>query len=369
LTALSTPRAVQISITGACNLKCRYCFYANEMTALADLPGAAWRAFFDELGGLGVMDVTLSGGEPFARPDLFELIDGLIANRMRYAVLSNGTLIDDRVLDRLMAGRRATRLDYIQISIDGSCAEIHDHNRPGSFARALNGLRRLKERGLPVQVRTTISRRNIGDLGNIASLLLEEIGLPSFSTNEAAPLGRGCVNRRAMALNPLDQKKAMAEMTRLLERYPGRIRALAGPQVKLKMYRQMEKARKTGERAADWKMGSLSACGCVFTKIDVLHDGTIVPCCMLPGLGLGNIVRDSLAEVWLRHPILRSLRQRRDIRLKEVEGCRECEWNDVCNGGCPGLAHQMLGDVNRANPDDCYREFIKAAGGVDGAFD
>jgi len=311
------------------------------------------------------MDVTLSGGEPFAWRGLFELIDGITANRMRYAILSNGTLIDDTLLNRFETGKRRPRLNYIQVSIDGSRAEIHDRNRPGSFARALRGLKRLRARGFPVQVRTTISRHNIDDLENIARLLLEEIGLASFSTNEAAPLGTGCTNRAETALTPADQKKAMAVIDRLLARYPGRLQAQAGPQAKLKAYREMEHARRTGEKAADWKMGFLSGCGCVFNRIDVLHDGTIVPCCMLPRLVLGNITRDSLGEIWRDHPTLQMLRERRNIAMREVEGCRDCEWNAICNGSCPGLAHQLTGDVNRANPEDCYRNFIDAVGGVD----
>ncbi|MCK5055840.1 MAG: hypothetical protein KAT34_04245, partial [Candidatus Aminicenantes bacterium] len=81
-----TPESVSIAITGRCNLKCSYCFYSNEMTALGDLSTADWLDFFKELGRIGVMDATLSGGEAFTRPDLFGLIDGIIANRMRYSI-------------------------------------------------------------------------------------------------------------------------------------------------------------------------------------------------------------------------------------------------------------------------------------------
>lgn len=80
---MPSPRQVDIAVTGRCNLSCAYCFYADEMTARGDLPTEAWLRFFDELGRLGVMTVTLTGGEVFSRYDLFTLIDGVIANRMR----------------------------------------------------------------------------------------------------------------------------------------------------------------------------------------------------------------------------------------------------------------------------------------------
>jgi len=361
---MPTPRSVGLQITGACNLSCRYCFYADSMERLDDLPQRDWLAFFEELGRLGVFDVTLSGGEPFVRRDLIDLIDGIVENRMRYCILSNGTLIDERVLGRFEVGKRRLRLDYIQVSIDGSRAEIHDKSRPGSFDQAIRGLRLLKDAGFPVEVRVTINNHNVDDLENIARLLIEEIGLSGFGTNEASPIGAGCANRGDMALTPKAQLEAMRRIEILLERYPRRIKAQAGPQAKLRMYRQMEHARATGEMAPDWAMGCLSACGCVFSKIDILHDGTIVPCCMLPGVALGRIGQDSLADVWRSHPQLRAIRERRSIPMSEVEGCRDCEWNAYCNGSCPGIAHQLTGDFNRANPEDCYRDFKRETGGV-----
>jgi SynChlorMet cassette radical SAM/SPASM protein ScmE len=356
---MPTPRNVGIAITGRCNLRCAYCFYADEMAALGDLPTEAWLAFFDELGRLGVMDVSLTGGEAFTRPDLFELIDGVIANRMRYNILSNGTLIDERMLARFEEGKRRLRLDYIQISIDGSCAEVHNQSRPGSFDRALRGLRLLKEAGFPVMVRTTINRHNLHDLEKIAHLLLDEIGLASFATNEADLIGAGCQNQGQIALTAAEVQEAMETLARLGERYPGRLSAQAGPQAKRQMYAEMEHARRTGEKAARWTMGYLSSCGGMFSKIDVLHDGTIVPCHILHGLGLGNVKSDSLGEIWRAHPTLRALRERRTIPMDQVPGCEDCEWAPYCNGGCPGVPYELTGDFNRASVQDCYRRFLR----------
>lgn len=360
---MRTPMEMSVAITGACNLKCAYCFYANEMAALSDLSTDQWLTVFETFGRLGVTRVCLSGGEPFVRPDLFELLDGLIAHRMRYEILSNGTLITEDLLDQFSVGKRRLRLNYIQVSIDGSCAEVHDKSRPGSFERAIRGLRLLKARGFPVAVRVTINRHNLHDLERIAELLLDDIGLPAFGTNDAMPVGSGCRHRDAVTLTHQEKAEAMRIMARLLARYPGRLQAQAGPQAKLISYAEMEEARRTGVKTTRWLMGYLSACGCVFRRLDILHDGTIVPCNMLPGLVLGNALRDSIEEIWQHHPTLQALRQRRTIPMRAVPGCEDCEWNEFCNGSCPGLAHQLTGDFNRANPEDCYRTFLRETGG------
>ncbi len=355
---MPTPRSVDIAITGRCNLSCQYCFYSNEMAARSDLSTKQWLAFFDELSKLGVMDVCLTGGEVFTRRDLFEIIDGLINNHMRYTLLTNGTLINEKIIEQLHNGKRLQRLNYIQVSIDGSRAEVHDLSRPKSFTRTVRGLKLLKKAKLPLTVRVTINRHNLEDLENTARFLLEEIGLASFSTNEASPIGAGCQNEANVSLTPIDQAKAMKILSQLMERYPGQLLALAGPQAKIQMHAEMEYARRTGEKSTRWGMGHLTGCGCVFNKISVLHDGSIVPCHLLSGVVLGNLTKDSLVDIWRNAPELNALRERRNIPMKLVTGCTTCEWNEFCNGSCPGLAHQLTGDFNQADPGNCYRKFL-----------
>ena len=70
--------------------------------------------------------------------------------------------------------------------------------------------------------------------------------------------------------------------------------------------------------------GTLSACGGVFSKLAVLHDGTIVPCHLLSTLHLGTIGVDSLQEIWLNHPTMTALRQRMEIPLSSLETCQDC---------------------------------------------
>ena len=85
---------------------------------------------------------------------------------------------------------------------------------------------------------------------------------------------------------------------------------------------------------------------------------------MLAKLVLGHANRDSLKDIWHSHPTLKALKERRNIAMTEVPGCEDCEWAPFCNGSCPGLAHEMTGDFNLANPHDCYRRFLRDTGGM-----
>ncbi len=365
------PRNIDLSLTGRCNLKCAYCFYADEMAGRQDLPAEAWLDFFTELKSLAVRSLTLSGGEVFMRRDLWQLIDGIVDARMRYSILSNGTLITQKTIEQFLQGGRRIRLDSIQISIDGSCAAVHDQSRgKGSFEKALRGLRVLKDAGFPVTARVTVNRHNVDDLANTARLLLDEIGLARFSTNDAMPMGTGCAHQDSIVLTPQQRLTAMKTLVQLENAYPGRIMATAGSLILWHMFREMEQAKATGTPVRRWKMGSLSSCGCMFVKLAVHHDGMIVPCNMLAAASLGTIGQVQISSIWQNHPLLKEMRGRRNIPIEKVPGCEGCDWSPYCNGGCPADEYTHTGKLYVASMSSCYRLFIKETGGlpdVDGA--
>jgi SynChlorMet cassette radical SAM/SPASM protein ScmE len=329
------------------------------MASLSDLPKERWLNFFAELGSLAVQRVTISGGEPFLRPDLFELVDGIIDNKMRYSILSNGTLIAEDTIDSFQEGKRRLRLDSIQISIDGSCAEVHNKSRPpDSFDRALRGLRLLAENHFPVAVRVTINRNNVDDLENIARLLIDEVGLPGFSTNEADYMGAARCSSQNVVLTREERQKAMDALVRLNEVYGNRIAAQAGPLTRARMFAEIEERLARGEKEMPGR-GTLCSCGGVFSKMAVLHDGTMVPCNMLPSLTMGRIGANSLKEAWQRHPSINVVRWRRDIPLSSLKTCRDCPYTGFCTGGCPAAVMARTGRLNAIDPLTCYRIYAR----------
>ena len=213
-----------------------------------DLPTGEWLQFFEELSRCAVMDVCLQGGEPFVRDDFKELVEGIVRNHMRFSILSNGTLVTDDMAAFLASTRRC---NSVQISIDGSVDTTHDAFRgKGNFHRAVSGLKSLMKYHLPATVRVTIHRKNVRDLDAVAKLLLEEIGLPGFSTNAASHLGLCRRNAEQVQLTAGERSLAMDTLLRLNDKYKGRISAQAGPLAEARGWLKMEDARKTGSRVS-----------------------------------------------------------------------------------------------------------------------
>lgn len=351
---------VDLNITTRCNLRCSYCsHFTSKSDIKKDLSTEEWLTFLKELNDNAVLEVCLSGGEPFIREDIRELIDGVVKNRMRFSMLSNGTLLDDDILGYIKTTKRC---NSIQVSIDGPASDTHDIFRgKGSFERAINGLKLLLKYNLPSTVRVTVHKFNYKHLDEVARLLLEEIGLPSFSTNSASNFGLCRENKDVTQLNVEEYSNAMGKLMELNVKYNGRIKAQAGPLANGKHWMEIEEAIRKGKKSLPG-CGYLRSCGGVFTKMAVRADGIMLPCSQMPHVELGRINKDKLKDVWLNHPELKRLRERRDIPLEKFEFCHDCKYIPYCRGGCPAVSYTLTGDENKPSSDACYRTFIESGG-------
>lgn len=357
---MKIPRSLDLLVTGRCNLRCTYCSHFSSAGDVdVELPTGEWLTFFEELNRCTVMDVCIQGGEPFLRQDLKELIRGIVKNRMRFTILTNGTLITEDMAAFIAS---TGRCNHIQVSIDGSTPTTHDACRgEGNFYRAVQGLKLLLTYHIPAAVRVTIHRKNVRDLEAVAKLLLEDFALPCFSTNAASHLGLCRKNAEQVQLTVEERNLAMKTLVKLSEKYDGRISATAGPLAEAQGWQYMEQARLNGLDRPSGR-GYLSGCNGPAEKIAVRSDGTMVVCAQMPSIELGRINRDDLRQVWNEHPMLERFRKRSEIPLSQFAFCRGCPYIDYCTGNCPAIAQTTLADPWHPSPDACYRRFLQAGG-------
>jgi MoaA/NifB/PqqE/SkfB family radical SAM enzyme len=112
----------------------------------------------DQIAEYAPFILVLSGGEPLWRMDVFELAERARSRNIRVALATNGTLVDDVRADRIVS----SGIRRVAISLDGADAATHDSFRgqQGAFEAALAGFRRLRRRGMSMQINTTVSRHN-----------------------------------------------------------------------------------------------------------------------------------------------------------------------------------------------------------------
>ncbi|MCK6626491.1 MAG: TIGR04053 family radical SAM/SPASM domain-containing protein [Anaerolineae bacterium] len=178
--------------THACDLACRHC----RAMAIAEhdplsLNFEEAKRLLEQVESFGKPRpiFIFTGGDPFKRTDLFELLAYGNQLGLVMAVSPSGTpLLNEANLRRVKEhGAKA-----ISLSIDGSTPERHDDFRqvPGSFALTTQGWQIARKIGLKLQLNTTVTRYNLHDLPNIFRLVLE-YGAMTWSAFFLVPTGRG----------------------------------------------------------------------------------------------------------------------------------------------------------------------------------
>ena len=185
------PRLVFWELTTGCNLRCIHCrASATDLMSPDDLSYEESCAVIDQLAEYAPFILVLSGGEPLWRRDVFDLAKRARARNIKVALATNGTLVDDLMADRIVdAGIRR-----VAISLDGATSRSHDFFRgqPGAFDAAVAGFRRLRARGMSMQVNTTVSQNNIDELPALYQLALD-LGADAFHIFLLVPVGCGLI--------------------------------------------------------------------------------------------------------------------------------------------------------------------------------
>lgn len=320
--ALSEPFAffVQLHLTARCNLRCRHCYQGgaggaelsrDEVRGLLDEVQETLRAWERAYGLAFAPSVSLTGGEPLLRGDLFDIVGDFREAGFGVAVLTNGTLVGAEDARRLAnLGVRA-----VQVSLEGR-EPVHDAIRGrGSFAAAARGVDHLVAAGVAVTANTTLSRLNAGEVLSLAAWAAER-GVRRLGFARIVPAGRGC-ELRDQALTAGEAEAVCREVA--AARFPGLEFVTGDPVASCMLWpAEIDPAQAVPS----------GGCAAGLAGITILEDGTLLPCRRLP-VPIGNIRRESLREVWANSPVLARLRDRESYRGRcgscpRWAGCRGC---------------------------------------------
>jgi len=316
------PREANILITGRCNLKCRHCSVSSFGRSKDDLPLNAWSRILDELVSNKLVRVTVSGGEPMARPDFSEFITALASRPLRVAVNTNATMVSESAVTSLK--KLESRLETVMVSIDGSNEKTHDSQRgTGAFRAMQEGVRSLRERGIPFGFYCTVTSLNVDDLSAVVRLA-ESLGGQWIKFNSFLYAGPELESSLIPEENHF--RRAVDELETISAKANIPVRGTL-----LDMRRMVRK-----HRAGKLKPlgGKAYICGGGSSKIAVFPDGSVTPCDHLPEYILGNLTRSSLRSI-LHSPKMKAFAEFVSQPRANRSTCAACEFLDVCSGGCP----------------------------------
>lgn len=151
-----------------CNLRCSYCVAKSSPNAPRRAIGRAnANRLVDEAVALGFTDVFFTGGEPFILNEIYAML-AYASARVRTTVLTNAMILRGARLDQLTAIANDNLI--VQVSLDGGEAAHHDAYRgAGTWAKTVEGIKLLQERGFRVRVSTTETPANTPHLEQICT--------------------------------------------------------------------------------------------------------------------------------------------------------------------------------------------------------
>ncbi len=330
---MDTPElnCIYLNLTNRCNLLCEHCWLSsgssNDIEASYEIDLDTIKRAIEDAISIGLSGVKITGGEPFLRGDILELIDFLHEKGLETTIETNGTLITEKTVDRL----KKNEVSLVCVSLDGASAETHDRlrNAPNSFNRVMKAIRLLKQADIDIQIIMTLYRSNIDEL-YILMDMLADIGVDSLSINPLVPSGRGKRMVDEGLSIPVERLIALnREIEEIEGRYPFNI------------YFTLPVAFKS--------MDSLKSdrCECnILNIIGLLGNGGISICGIGYGedaLVFGNIARDDIRDVWRKSSFLSLLRREIPMGLKGV--CGRCILKGICLGYCRANAFTMDRDI------------------------
>ncbi|WP_147654458.1 radical SAM/SPASM domain-containing protein [Methanomassiliicoccus luminyensis] len=346
------PFQVVWDVTYACNLRCKHCYASAGEAHQDELTTAEGVALIDRLAAMGVPIIAFSGGEPLVRPDLLELAKHAEGKGMFVALATNGTLLTPEKV----AALKENGVGYLQISLDGADAAVHDGFRgvPGAFDRTVGGIRNAIDQDLFVNISTTVTRNNIGEVPQIIDLC-GDLGVNWFMAYNFIPAGRGR-NMIEEDLSP-EQREELLEM--LYHRNDGsKMQVLTtAPQFARVALQQsggpaFVPTHFFNQKVAGDLMGLtefVGGCGAGRFYMAIRANGDVDPCVFFHHT-VGNVRRDDLEDLWRHDPFFASLRDKDSLR----ENCGSCDYRHHC-GGCRARAYSYSGGDHLAPDPGCVR--------------
>ena len=302
------PMDVSIELTHHCNFRCQHC-YIPDFSAPDLLTTERLLSLLDELAEVGTMYLTLTGGELFLRRDW--LVVARRARELGFALrlFSNGTLINEEVA-RAIAALPAT----VEISLY-SMEEATFENitqRPGSFAKTLQGIEHLRELDVEVLLKTPMMVHNYTELDSLAAYA-ESIGADFHASPTIMAKKDG--DRSTLGLRvPLDKLAPH----------------FGGPHLGCQIPEET-----ASQPAADGPL-----CAAANRYCNITSSGDVMACNILPGAD-GNIRQRSFRDVWENSPWLNKVRS---IRRSDLHTCKSCSRLPTC-GRCHAQALVEDGDL------------------------
>lgn len=310
----------EFELTLKCNLRCTHCYISAGVCDDNEITLNEINNVLDDLEKLHKKDmrgkrIVLTGGEPFIRKDILEIIEEITKRGFQILINSNGLIISDEKIEKLKKYNNM----QICISLDG-LKESHEKIRgKKTFERTVNKIRKLQVAGINTSINMLCHKKNFHELEALFELT-QDMKLHGINPVPVVLMGRA----KEFGITPVPEKDFYRGIFEILKKNPkyselmrrtSFVNLVAGLAVNVKSH-----YCGTGSR------------GTFF----ISYDGGVYPCpnMRFANFSLGNIRKKSFFEIVKNNPIIKKLGKLSVDNMNET--CKNCDLRYFCGGFCRG---------------------------------
>lgn len=331
--------SVMFELTYNCSERCIHCYNIgatrnddeiSQRGNRIELSLSDYYHVIDELYEQGLIKVCLSGGDPFSKPHIWDIIDYLYNKGIVFDIFTNGQrLLHD--INRLANYYPRT----VGISIYSGIAKDHDFitRINGSWNKSMSVVQQLSQLAVPLNLKCCIMRPNVKSYHTVLDLARRYGAIAQFEVNLTDSIeGDKCVSKY-LRLSPdlmeivLLDKNIPLYVGKEVPNYGGQSRPL-----------------------------NENVCGAGYNSFCITPEGNLIPCCAFH-LSFGNLKVNSLMEILSGN---KRLKEWRNLTLSQYEECGKHEYCDYCNL-CPGNNFSEHNTPIKAGENNCYMAKIRYA--------
>lgn len=323
---------VMFELTYNCSEKCIHCYNPGaarndvEVSHRGDreeLTLEEYKRIIDELYAVGLTKVCLTGGDPFSKRIVWDLIDYLYSKEIAFDIFTNGQSIVDKV-ERI--ANYYPRM--VGVSIYSGNETEHDYitRIKGSWNKSMEVVKQLSALSVPMALKCCIMQPNIKNYYKVAQL--------------AKQYG-AAVQYEVSVTDSVDGDRCVSNYLRLT---PEQLEIVLRDD-NIPLYVGQEAPNFGGQK----KIMSENACGAGENSFCITPDGNLIPCCAFHAV-FGNLKEKSIKQIISENE---GLEWWRNLTLEKYEECGRHDYCDYCNL-CAGNNYSEHGTPIKASENNCY---------------
>jgi radical SAM protein with 4Fe4S-binding SPASM domain len=295
----------QIELTSRCNERCVHCYIPHE-NKTSDIDLVLFYDVLDQCHDMGILNLTLSGGEPMVHPNFLDFLRKAKDYDFSINVLSNLTLLNDEII----AEMKANRLSSVQVSLYSMTPEIHDSvtQIKGSFYKTRDAILRLIENDIPLQISCPVMKQNKNSSTEVLNwgkshkvrTVTDYIMMARYDRTTGNLDNRLSVEEAGEVINGVIENDP---------NYQDRVKEADFTEIDI---------RDTSEEIV---------CGVCISSLCMVANGNCYPCAGWQSYVVGNVQKTPLREIWESSPKVQYLR---NLRKKNFPKCLSCADKTFC---------------------------------------